>query len=347
MEITIWRSSTTMASPIQGAAQRHDVRDHLFAALEVDGIVGYGEVSPQPESLNGDPSAASVIEAARDELPVHLDRIANAARDDDGWARIHQLAGPRGPSKVAWALVEMALLDVELRRTATTLAERWPQRHEPRFMATMSLLDDVVPAVSSDVERLRLKIGPGVRPGRLLDAVHDLGRPVIADYNCAARDVDQVLEDLAVLSASLVVVAVEQPFAPGNLIEHARLSAASTVPVSLDEGVRSVADLRHIARYRAGKLVCIKPARVGGLAVARTMILEALELGLRPYVGGFFESPLARSVHRQLVAAMVDEPSDVAPVAGLGGASVLESAGGVGWTPMRAETDEVLVRLGR
>ena len=335
-----------MASPIRGAAQRHDVRDHLFIEVEVDGVTGYGEVSPQPRSLNGDPGVASVVTALAEEVPVHLARLAGAARDEGGWARIHQLAGPRPSSVVAWALVEMALFDFELRRDGVSLAERWPANQEPRVMATVSLLDESVPAVASEVERLRVKVAPGIRPGPVLDAVHELGRPVIADYNCSAHDVDEVLEDLEVLSGSLVVVAVEQPFAPGNLIEHARLHARSAVAVSLDEGVRSIVDLRHIARYGAGAIVCVKPARVGGLAVARTMILEALELGLRPYVGGFFETPLARSVHRQLVAAMVDEPSDVAPVSGLGGgASVVERPGGVGWAPVRRATDEVLVHL--
>ncbi len=341
VEITIWRSATTLASPIQGAAQRHDVREHLFAAITVDGLTGYGEVSPQPQSLNGDPSAALVVAALRDEVPAHLERLAQALADEAGWARIHQLAGPRPASLVAWALVEMALLDLQLRRSGLSLADEWPERAKPRVMATVSLLDETLPTLASEVERLRVKVGPGVRPGPALDALHDLGRPVIADYNCSAPNVEVVLEDLAVLRSSLVVVAVEQPFAPGNLIDHARLHAEGVVAVSLDEGVRSIVDLRHIARYRAGALVCIKPARVGGLAVARTMILEALDLGLRPYVGGFFESPLARGVHRQLVAAMVDEPSDVAPVAGLG-APVVERPGGVGWTAQRGE---VLLQL--
>lgn len=344
VELTIWRSPTTMAAPIQGAAQRHDARDHLFASLEADGVTGYGEVSPQPRSLNGDPSTASVVAALADEVPVHLERIASSIRDESGWARIHQLAGPRASSVVAWALVEMALLDLALRRGATTLADWWPARQAPRMLATVSLLDDVAPKVASDVERLRVKVAPGIRPGPALERVHLLGRPIIADYNCSARDVDEVLADLEVLTSSLVVVAVEQPFAPGNLIDHARLRARG-VTVSLDEGVRSIGDLRHIARYGAGAIVCIKPARVGGLAVARTMILEALELGLRPYVGGFFESPLARSVHRQLVAAMVDEPSDVAPVVGLGGATVVERPGGLGLAPRREDTDDVLFQF--
>jgi hypothetical protein len=58
----------------------------------------------------------------------------------------------------------------------------------------------------------------------------------------------------------------------------------------------------------------VKPARVGGVANARTIILRAREAGLRPYLGGFFESPYARQVNRSLAQSCVDEPSDLGPV---------------------------------
>ena len=47
-------------------------------------------------------------------------------------------------------------------------------------------------------------------------------------------------------------------------------------------------------------MICVKPARVGGLANARSIIARAPGAGLRVYLGGFFESPYARQVHRAL-----------------------------------------------
>jgi L-alanine-DL-glutamate epimerase-like enolase superfamily enzyme len=61
-------------------------------------------------------------------------------------------------------------------------------------------------------------------------------------------------------------------------------------------------------------MVCVKPARVGGLANARAVIARAKELELRVYLGGFFESPYARSVNRALADSCVLEPSDVGDV---------------------------------
>jgi L-alanine-DL-glutamate epimerase-like enolase superfamily enzyme len=87
------------------------------------------------------------------------------------------------------------------------------------------------------------------------------------------------------------------------------------VALSIDEGLRSVRDVAQIVRYAAARMVCVKPARVGGLANARTIILAAADAGLRPYLGGFFESPYARHVHALLARNCVEEPSDIAPVA--------------------------------
>jgi O-succinylbenzoate synthase len=100
----------------------------------------------------------------------------------------------------------------------------------------------------------------------------------------------------------------------GNVVDSSHLAEQLDVPVSLDEGVRSVRDVAQIVRYRAAEIICVKPARVGGLANARTIILRAQEAGLRPYVGGFFESPYGRQVNRSLARSCVDQPSDLSPV---------------------------------
>jgi L-alanine-DL-glutamate epimerase-like enolase superfamily enzyme len=160
--------------------------------------------------------------------------------------------------------------------------------------------------------------------------------PIILDFNCSANDITEVLEQVAEISPHVSVAAVEQPFAPGNVAEHAALARMLGVPLSLDEGVRSQRDLVQIVRYRAAQVVCVKPARVGGLANARTLVVRARELGLSPYLGGFFESPFARGVHRLLAEHCVSEPSDLATVAlegSMGENEVVSVEGGFGLAP--------------
>jgi O-succinylbenzoate synthase len=200
----------------------------------------------------------------------------------------------------------------------------WPHRYNTPIQNTVSLIDDEPWAYANDVARLRAKIAPGPLSTMTLERLGELHVPVLLDYNCSVIDDAQVLEQLAQLSEFVTVDGVEQPYAAGNIIDHATLAEQLSVNLSLDEGVRNQRDLEQIHRYKAATMVCIKPARVGGLANARTMVSRALELGLHPYVGGFFESPFARHVNRLLAQHCVEEPSDIGVVYTIATPEVLE-----------------------
>jgi o-succinylbenzoate synthase len=169
-------------------------------------------------------------------------------------------------------------------------------------------------SIGNDVARVRAKTAPGSLSRAALERLATIEVPVLLDFNCSANEDAEVIEQVLRASEFATIDAVEQPYAPGNVIDHARLAEQLSVPLSLDEGVRNERDLDQIVRYSAASLVCVKPARVGGLANARTMFQRAATLGLRPYLGGFFESPYARRVHRLLAECCVLEPSDVGPV---------------------------------
>ena len=76
------------------------------------------------------------------------------------------------------------------------------------------------------------------------------------------------------------------------------------MPLSIDEGVRSVRDVAQIVRYRAAEIICVKPARVGGLANARTIIVRAQEAGFGRTSGDSSSRPTdATSIARWPTAA--------------------------------------------
>ncbi len=314
--------------------------------LEHDGAVGYGEVAPQPVNLNGDPSVDSVISALRVEVLPRLERMVTDTGELPRWFAVHRVAGPRPASVVAWSLVEMAVLDHSLRTSGSGLESLWTARQAPATIATVSLLDDESWAVATDATRVRAKLRPGSLDEDRVARLRSLNRPVIIDYNCSGGSLEVVSREIERLAATVAVAAVEQPFEPGNLIAHAQLAARDLAPVSLDEGVRSLLDLRLIERYRAASVVCVKPPRVGGLAAARSIIDAARRAGIRPYVGGFFESPLARATLRHLAGAFVDEPSDVADVSTRTAAALEATGDGIGYRPVRAAHDEVVGEFG-
>ena len=325
MNVTLYRQDIVLERPIRASAQDHQSRSRLFLRLDHDGVAGFGEVAPQPEELNGDPGFDDVVEATRFAL-ARLEDVITREGSLPSWSRVARLGAATPPSNAAAALVEMAILDRELRVASGAVEDLWPQRFETPRQATFSLLDDDTEwRVDENLARVRVKIAPGDLTERAMDRLAQLSVPVLVDYNCSALTDDDVLRHVEQIREVATIGAVEQPYAVGNLADHAQLAQRLDVPLSLDEGVRSLRDLKQIASYRAATMVCVKPARVGGLANARAMFARADELGLSAYLGGFFESPFARRVHQLLANSCVHEPSDLGDVA-LGGSTVAEVA---------------------
>jgi L-alanine-DL-glutamate epimerase-like enolase superfamily enzyme len=212
------------------------------------------------------------------------------------------------------SLLEMALLDRELRAMNVSVASLWPHRFDTPLQATISLIEDGSWDIAPEVARVRAKISGAALDAVAMRRLEELSVPVLLDYNCAAPSDLDVIEHVRRVAEVADVAAVEQPYDVGNVVDSARLAEQLDVPLSIDEGVRSIRDVAQIVRYRAAEIICVKPARVGGLANARTIIVRAHEEGLRAYLGGFFESPYARRVHQWLANHCVDEPSDLSPV---------------------------------
>jgi O-succinylbenzoate synthase len=314
MKVTLWRQETEIRIPVRSAGQFHNERSRLFLSVEHDGVTGYGEVAPQPEELNGDAAIIDVIDEVRVFVVPQLQQVLEREGDLPSWTRIARFAGSRAASNPGVALLEMALLDRELRATGSTIDSLWPVKFNTPVLATISLIDDTTFNVDPAASRVRAKISGSALNAGALRLLEEIPVPVLLDYNCSARSDADVLEQVRQIRTVADVAAVEQPYDVGNVVDTARLAEQLDVPISIDEGVRSVRDVAQIVRYQAAEIICVKPARVGGLANARTIIIRAQAEGLRPYVGGFFESPYARQVHRWLANSCVDEPSDLSPV---------------------------------
>jgi L-alanine-DL-glutamate epimerase-like enolase superfamily enzyme len=314
MKVTLWRQDTQIRFPVRAADQHHDQRSRLILRVEHDGLEGYGEVAPQSQELNGDAALGDVIDELRIFVVPQLQEILEREGDLPSWTRVARFAGSRAASNPAVAVVEMALLERELRFARATIDSLWPVKFDTPSQATISLLDDGAVDLDPSVARVRAKLSGAPLDSVAFRKLESLRVPVLLDYNCSARGDLEVIDEVRRIHQVCDVAAVEQPYAVGNVVDTARLAEQLDVAVSIDEGVRSIRDVAQIARYQAAELLCVKPARVGGLANARIIILRAQDEGLRAYVGGFFESPYARRVNRWLANNCVDEPSDLSPV---------------------------------
>ena len=306
-----WRllsKTTQLDAPIVASSQVHSVREHLYLELEEAGMIGYGEISPQPEPLNGDAGIGEIISEWETHLSVSFEEICRRENQLPEWFRASRIAGPRSSANFASAMLEMALLDLELKRSGQSLGEVWASKFETAHQFTVSGISSGEWLVPRGVQRLRVKLGGEPISDEAISRIENVGIPVILDFNCAAASIDSVID--AARKVGQLVDAVEQPFAVGNFVDHALLASEIGCRVSLDEGIRNLSDLQLASRHRAASLVCVKPARVGGFANARAIVQKAAELGIASYVGGYFESPLARNVNAMFARNMTIEPSD-------------------------------------
>lgn len=314
MNAELFRQDVVLERRVQASEQEHSKRSRLFLRLSDTGVEGYGEVAPQPNDLNGDPGIDNVLHA----VDIALGQLADLTAREGGlpsWSRAASLGSQRPARRVGSALIEMAVLDRELRATSRSIEELWPARYTTPLQSTVSLLDEDTPwCVDPMSSRVRVKTAPGPIGVRSLERLASVGVPVLLDFNCSASSDDDVMSQVDQVREVAVVSAVEQPYGVGNVVDHARLAARLDVDLSLDESVRSLRDVTQVVRYGAASMLCVKPARVGGLANARTLIERARELGLKVYLGGLFESPYARQVHRSLANSTIEEPSDLGEV---------------------------------
>ncbi len=316
MDVRLWQYTATLRHHVSAADERHEDRRHLFIELNTGEFRGTGEISPQPLRQNGDPSCDEVLEELQHHvLPTYLSRI----REEGSlvpWSRVGLLGSSRRASLFALSGLEMAALDLEMNEAKQSLGSFFeePARHVS-YGATWSIIEpDNDWSPPSWCERLRVKTRPGIEVEKGREKLEAWGLPVVLDFNCSCSTNEDVLQQVDELAAVVDVLGIEQPFAPSDLVAHADLRSVLSVLLSLDESVTSLGDVRRIAQYGAADMVCVKLARVGGLISARGVIDEAKRHGLRHYVGGFFDTPLARSFSEFLAAITNAEASDVGPV---------------------------------
>ena len=156
-----------------------------------------------------------------------------------------------------------------------------------------ALVEKVAQAVAAGYRRVKVKIKPG----------HDLAdlRAVraafptlmlMADANSAYQLTDAAhLRQLDELKLTML----EQPLAPGDLIEHAALQAQLQTPLCLDESITTLADAQAMVQLQAGKVINLKVARVGGLSAAKQILAFAQQAHLDCWVGGMLDSGVARA----------------------------------------------------
>ena len=299
VEVELLRLELELLVPLMTSAGEHRHRPLVIVKITTTESVGYGECSALLEPTYTEEYADGAEAVLRDQLLPRLLSGGLAITLETGLERLRPVRG----HAMAKAAVEMALLDAELSPSGTSLATYLgATKSAIPAGANVSLgLPDSVSAavdlaVAAGYSRVKVKIAPGYDVA-VLRQVRD-AFPTIAlsaDAN-GAYDFDNDAHRAALLEMdSLGLACFEQPLEPGELVRSAALCEMLATPVILDESVATRSDFETAVALGALDGVSIKPARLGGLIIARGIHDRARELGLDCSIGGMLESGIGRA----------------------------------------------------
>jgi o-succinylbenzoate synthase len=269
---------------------------------DADGFTGWGEAPISERPLYGTDTAESTWWALTGLLlpPLLGVTFAGPARLAATWADfLGQSYAKNAVETAAWAIAS-ARLGVPLGRLWGGTRDAVPVGESFPICDTIDALHQEVTArVAEGFGRIKLKIAPGwdVEPVRAMRAAFP-GLPVSVDANCGYAPGDPVFAALDELG----LLMIEQPLAGDALLDMAELQQSLSTPLCLDESASSVNTTRTALALSAGRIVNIKPPRLGGIGPALAVHDLCTDQGVPAWCGGMLETGIGRGFNLALAA---------------------------------------------
>jgi o-succinylbenzoate synthase len=316
--LTLREIHLTLKEPFRISSGTQSRRRIVLAELRsADGVVGWGE-------------------CAAGEFPNY-----SSETPDTCWHALKEWVAPRvlgrtfaGPHEIqpaleenfrghnmAKAAVEMGAWELTARAEGVSLAKKLGGTRD-RIQVGISLgIQDspeaLVAKVRAALERGYKKVKIKIKPGADVEYVRAArealgpGAPLMADANNAYS-----LADTSSLEAldELGLMMIEQPLAWDDLLRHVVLQARLKTPICLDESITSVDRAADMLALGAGRIVNIKPGRVGGFRQSLAIHDLCAGEGVPVWCGGMLESGVGRA-HNVALASLPNFtlPGDLSP----------------------------------
>ncbi|MGA2837297.1 MAG: o-succinylbenzoate synthase [Acidimicrobiales bacterium] len=380
-EAELWWVELPFVRPVETAVGTHRGRPLVLVRLRCragrDGrpVDGWGECAALADSTYDSEDVAGAFATLEQAIVPSLGALV--ARDIGALpsvAEVRTLADRVPDRPLSLAALEMAVGDAHLRAAGRSFASVLGVSGttvEPGAVlglpaSTAELLAVVERLTVEGYARVKVKVAPGTELATV-SALSEWARrrpgptprfQVDANGSYTAAD-----GDLLVRLDRFGLLCIEQPFARGDLESHRRLAERMSTPICLDESLDGPRRVVDAVTSGACSVVCVKPARLGGIGSALEVIEWCSTAGVPWWIGGMFESGYARRVTTALAALPgFSFPGDVAPPAAYLAADLVEPVAGrvdgatgrlavpvsevpgMGPAPDRAALEELLVR---
>ena len=178
-----------------------------------------------------------------------------------------------------------------------------------------ALVERALRALRDGYRKIKVKIQPGadVDYVRAVRSALPPEADVMADANSAYSLSDA--DHLARLD-EFGLIMIEQPLHRDDLVRHAQLQKRLRTPICLDESITDVARCEDMIALGSGRIVNIKPGRVGGYTIARQIHDTCAAHGIPVWCGGMLESGVGRAYNVALASLPnFTLPGDLSPSA--------------------------------
>ena len=293
-----------LVHPFETSFGREDVRHTIIVAVRGEGLTGWGEAATSEGPWYEYETVETAWHALRDFLGPRL-----VGQDlSTVWDAARLMAPVRGHNLAKMGL-EAAVCDLQGQvegKSVSQLLGGTRTRVEVGVSigvqrAVPELLDRIEGFLEQGYGRVKIKI----RPGWDVDVVRQVRKrypqlSLMVDANSAYS-----LDDSGLLAAldQFDLLMIEQPLAHDDLVDHAELQRRLRTPICLDESVPSLAAARAALALGSGRIINIKPGRVGGLSVAKDIHDLCRAQGLPVWCGGMLETGIGRA-HNVALASL-------------------------------------------
>ena len=183
-----------------------------------------------------------------------------------------------------------------------------------------ALVEKCRSALAQGYRKIKIKIKPGMDVAFVTAARRELGddAPLMVDAN-NAYDLDSPgadgIDALLALD-DLGLVMIEQPLAWDDVVRHAELQRRMKTRICLDESITNLGKAQNMIRLESGRIINIKPGRVGGFSTSLAIHDLCLANGIPVWCGGMLESGIGRAYNVALASLPgFTIPGDISPSA--------------------------------
>lgn len=273
------------------SAERVETASLWVEAVSERGTKGFGESCPR-SYVTGETLETANAFFGRHE-PAWRDGIVDLP-SLTAWATDH--AGEVDANPAAWCAVELAVLDLLAKESGQTVEELLGRpRLSGRFRYTAVLGDaslDAFRATAEGYRRLgftdfKVKLsGDLARDSEKLSVLRQWKTPsprVRIDANNLWAGGDEAVRFLRALEHPLF--AVEEPLAPNQYVELARVGRALNCPIVLDESFLRLEQLAEIRDQPERWIINVRVSKMGGLLRSLKVVQAARVVGIGLIVG--------------------------------------------------------------